>query len=421
MSTPSSPEHSEPEPPPTGPAGPSLAARAALLSGLLVFPACQPQPLTEKTRELATGVYHHTLHLTEGPWSIHVIELDLRKAWKAGIRLRTARPVADEAGLARTSSMAGGAIAAINGGFFYDDSPSGLQISRGRLVAAPRGQSAFAISAEGAPMVAVFNIRTGLITPSGKQLPISLFNRSPGNGGLSCLNRFAAARIDSVRADIGFELQSLGERSVINDTVRARVLQVRRRGWPLKIADGQWLVAGSMDLPEGEIVAGDTVGLFCLLPPAVSRLEEAIGGGPRIVRDGYPSIEYEREKLGRGFTEERHPRTAVGHSQDGRTLFLVTIDGRQPGYSVGMSLAELADFMADDIESFSASGANAYHALNLDGGGSTTMVVGNQVVNRPSDQTGEREVANALLVVAQGPEEEAAGGSMKSGSALSSL
>ena len=199
------------------------------------------------------------------------------------------------------------------------------------------------------------------------------------------------------------------------------MLQVRRRGWPLKIADGQWLVAGSMDLPEGEIVAGDTVGLFCLLPPAVSRLEEAIGGGPRIVRDGYPSIEYEREKLGRGFTEERHPRTAVGHSQDGRTLFLVTIDGRQPGYSVGMSLAELADFMADDIESFSASGANAYHALNLDGGGSTTMVVGNQVVNMPSDQTGEREVANALLVVAQGPDEEAAGGGMKSVSALSSL
>ena len=58
--------------------------------------------------------------------------------------------------------------------------------------------------------------------------------------------------------------------------------------------------------------------------------------------------------------------------------------------------------MANDIGRFSASGANAHQGLNLDGGGSTTMVVGGQVVNRPSDQTGEREVANALLVVAQG-------------------
>ena len=420
MPTPSSPEHSEPEPPSTGPAGPSLGARAALLSGILGLAACQSQPLAEKTRELAAGVYHHALHLTDGPWSIHVIELDLSKAWEAGIRLRTARPFAGEARLARTSSMAGDAIAAINGGFFFDRSPSGLQISRGALVSAPRGQSAFAISSEGVPMVAVFDIRAGMITPSGKLLPISLFNRSPAEGKFSCFNRFAAARIDSVHADIGFELQSLGERSVINDTVRARVMQVRRRGWPLKVDDGQWVVAGSTGMPE-EIAAGDTVGLFCLLPPAVSRLEEAIGGGPRIVRDGYPSIEYERERLGRGFAEERHPRTAVGHSQDGRTLFLVTVDGRQPGYSVGMTLAELAGFMASDIKRFSASGASAHNAINLDGGGSTTMVVANQVVNRPSDQTGEREVANALLVVAQGREGEAAGSRMSSGSPLSSL
>ena len=421
MSTTSSSELPAPDPSCAGPAGPSLTASAALLSCLLGLAACQPQPHAEKTRELAAGVHHHTLHITEGPWSIHVVEIDLPKAWEAGIRLRTARPVAGEAGLARTSNIAGDAIAAINGGFFYDGSPSGLQVSRGELVAAPRGQSAFAISTNGEPMVAVFDIRAGLITPSGKLLPISLFNRSPANGRLSCFNRFAAARMDSVRADVGFELQSLGKRSVINDTVRAQVLQVRRRVWPLKVAAGQWLVAGSMDLPEEEIVAGDTVGLFCLLPPSVSRLEEAMGGGPRIVRDGYPSIEYEREKLGRGFAEERHPRTAVGHSQDGRTLFLVTVDGRQPGYSVGMSLAELAGFMANDIGRFSASNANAHQGLNLDGGGSTTMVVGNQVVNRPSDQTGEREVANALLVVAQGAEDEAAGSGVRPGSALSSL
>ena len=52
------------------------------------------------------------------------------------------------------------------------------------------------------------------------------------------------------------------------------------------------------------------------------------------------------------------------------------------------------------LSDFSLARENAYQALNLDGGGSTTMVVADQVVNNPSDPTGERPVANALLVVA---------------------
>ncbi|RMD98315.1 MAG: phosphodiester glycosidase family protein, partial [Calditrichaeota bacterium] len=66
-------------------------------------------------------------------------------------------------------------------------------------------------------------------------------------------------------------------------------------------------------------------------------------------------------------------------------------DGRQEGYSAGMSLFELAEFMR---------GLGCTEAINLDGGGSTTLVVASRVVNRPSDKTGERPVANALLLVA---------------------
>ena len=65
-----------------------------------------------------------------------------------------------------------------------------------------------------------------------------------------------------------------------------------------------------------------------------------------------------------------------------------------------MSLQELAEFMRMRLADFSFAKENAYQGLNLDGGGSTTMVVGDQVVNSPSDPTGERPVANALLVVA---------------------
>lgn len=86
----------------------------------------------------------------------------------------------------------------------------------------------------------------------------------------------------------------------------------------------------------------------------------------------------------------RHPRTAVGVSADGRTLIILAIDGRQPGYSVGVTLPELADLMLD---------LGAQDALNLDGGGSTSFYLrradGSLVTNRPSDGHW-RPVANHL-------------------------
>ena len=367
-----------------------------------VWIACQPGG-----DELVQGVVHHEIHLSSGPWSIHVVEVDLPIAWKKGVRLRAvdAEPAG---GLETTSSMARGALAAINGGFYVKETfrVAGLQVRDGCLLQKPQGQSAFAITGDGQPLIAVFHLEAGLISADGKSLPIAGFNQRPGADELSFYNYYSQTMYDSVRAEIGFQLQGLDGRSAINDTVATRVMQVRRRAWPLLLERMQWVVAGAKEaLHAGRIAPGDTVQLFLRLEPqrrgfaAVGNIQEAIGGGPRILRDGRVAIEYEEERLSRSFAEDRHPRTAIGYSQDGRTLFLVTVDGRQPGYSVGMSLAELADFMRTRLDGFTRSRDNAYQALNLDGGGSTTMVVRQQVVNSPSDQTGERPVANALLVV----------------------
>ena len=385
------------------------ANRALLLLLLSGLASCRSSIIPSTTEELAPGVYHHSVTLAEGPWAIHVLEVDLPTAWRDGIRLRTAlaRPAAVE-GLERTSAMAArvDAIAGVNGDGYTSGSPArtlGLQISRGGLLARPQRRSAFAVTADGEPMVAVFRFEAGLVTASGQSLPISAFNRDPAADELTYYNRYAQARRDSVRAEIGFQLQSLGKDSVINDTLAARVLQVRRQSWPLKLAAGQWMVAAGAEFPEAEaITAGDTVKLFCSLSPPRGKLEEAIGGGPRIVRDGRASIEFEEEGLTSEFAAliERNPRTAVGYSQDEKTLFIVTVDGRQPGYSVGMSLPELAELMAHKLVNLSRARRNAHQALNLDGGGSTTMVVRREVVNRPSETTGERQVANALLLVA---------------------
>lgn len=90
------------------------------------------------------------------------------------------------------------------------------------------------------------------------------------------------------------------------------------------------------------------------------------------------------------FAAARHPRTAIGFDADGGLLWLVVVDGRQPPLSAGMSLPELANlFLWLGVD----------EALNLDGGGSSVMSVGAQVMNSPSDAGGERPVANSVWLV----------------------
>lgn len=115
-----------------------------------------------------------------------------------------------------------------------------------------------------------------------------------------------------------------------------------------------------------------------------------IGGGPVLVENGQPMITWEEEVFfgsGIGAVSDFQPRTALGYTAAG-DLLLMVVDGRQ-GASRGVSLTELADLMID---------LNAVEALNLDGGGSSTLTVGTTLINRPEGGTAQRPVASALLL-----------------------
>jgi hypothetical protein len=109
---------------------------------------------------------------------------------------------------------------------------------------------------------------------------------------------------------------------------------------------------------------------------------DSMGGYPLLVQEGETVVERCRASLC-----ARHPRTAIGVDGDGRML-LVVVDGRRRK-SVGMDLVQLASLMKR---------LGAVSALNLDGGGSSTMVVRGRVVNKPSDGR-QRPVSSAVLVL----------------------
>ncbi|MCK9225834.1 MAG: phosphodiester glycosidase family protein [Candidatus Muirbacterium halophilum] len=113
----------------------------------------------------------------------------------------------------------------------------------------------------------------------------------------------------------------------------------------------------------------------------------AIGGGPTLIKDGKLHITAIEEKFKPDVVFYNAPRTAAGINKEG-DLCLITLDGRQKGYSSGMKLKDFADFLYSE---------GYYQAMNLDGGGSSTLVIDGKLINRPSDGR-QRNINGAIII-----------------------
>ena len=118
-----------------------------------------------------------------------------------------------------------------------------------------------------------------------------------------------------------------------------------------------------------------------------SEIPNVIGAGPRLVKDGRVYVTAAEEKFPNDISKGRAPRSAVGVTIYGDYIFAV-VDGRQ-AHSRGCTLEEWANILVK---------FGAYNAINLDGGGSTELIVKDSLVNRPSDGR-ERQVASALVIL----------------------
>ena len=265
------------------------------------------------------------------------------------------------------------ALAAINGGFFAVRTgyPLGLVVIDGKLLSTPTGRrSVFAITADGTPVIQSFTFRGTVETDTGRQIPISAVNRPPRQGGLAVYTPEYGPLTPSHR---------------FNAVVRDGAVAGFPAGRVEIPADGYVVSAASGEgrLITEPLVLNQRVRLSLAISPG--RIVHALGGGPRLVRDGEVSVPFRWESFGPAFSRRRTSRSAVGITVTGKVL-LVTVEKSKR--NAGMNLLELARLMRD---------LGAVQAMNLDGGGSSTLVVGGRVVNRA--EGAQRGVASMLLVV----------------------
>jgi Phosphodiester glycosidase len=118
-------------------------------------------------------------------------------------------------------------------------------------------------------------------------------------------------------------------------------------------------------------------------------MQTAIGGGPVLVHHGRERITNDEERMFMGKArEDLHPRTAMGYTRDGK-LIILAVEGRRPGVAEGASLTTLAQMFVE---------LGAQEALNLDGGGSSCLLVMGRETIRPSDKEGQRPVPGVFMI-----------------------
>lgn len=119
------------------------------------------------------------------------------------------------------------------------------------------------------------------------------------------------------------------------------------------------------------------------------KVRTAIGGGPVLVHDGRVRVTNDQERMFMGrAVDDLHPRTAMGYTSDGR-LLIMAVEGRRKGVAEGIGLRELAEVFVS---------LGAREALNLDGGGSSCLLVMGRETVRPSDKEGQRAVPAVFMV-----------------------
>jgi exopolysaccharide biosynthesis protein len=350
-------------------------------------------PLVRRTQGLADGVSHRVVH-TNGV-TAHVLTIDLAASSSVDTVLSNNALRSFET----TSSMArrSGAVAAVNGDY-------GLSSGRPVHVFAHDGElgqtaqilgRALGIDASGTKVSMGFPSATSTLsvqTDTGTAtIAVPRWNSGPADADNVASFTAAGADLETPpNGDCYAGLAPTGDKVVHPDGGVDTPLQVTGRrcgGDAALVPTTGAILDGSAFHASGDLVASLRAGSPGQLTQSMgfAGAVDVIGGNPMLLVNGTVQS---ADVDGTGGYFGPNPRTAVGTTGDGK-LLIVVVDGREYGYSAGMTLRQLAEFMA---------ALGARDAINLDGGGSSTMWINGRIANRPSDPT-ERPVSSALVVL----------------------
>lgn len=345
-----------------------MTMEPATVTVLIIPPALATSPLPP-------SVAYETLraHTRAGTTGVHLLRINPEDP---ELEIRPVLAVDMVSGTETTSTIATRheAVAAVNGGYFGGPAmPLGLVVINGELVSLPLPRrSVLAFPHGGPPVIRDFQFAGRVYAHKDQWAPIAGVNSLPQPGGVTVFMPQYGPLTPPVA------LGAVVRRDIVERVASGRILIPR---------DGYVLTANEGDTEFlARLHPGQRLALSLDLDPDL-HVMNALGGGPRLVKGGRAFVPFAWESFSSPLTWRRAARTAVGITPSGK-LLLVTVDGgsRQ---NPGMTLPEMGDLMAT---------LGAQDAMNLDGGGSATMVVGGRIVNAPSDGF-ERMVASALVVL----------------------
>lgn len=373
---------------------------------LFSFYSIFPQINVQET-QITDGVVHKRIVNQSDTLVINILKVDIKRpditirAVKANELLGTKETTSQMFERYRSSGF--NVIAAINADFFeVNGEVISNMISNGEIVKAVKfsdspfnrfTNSQLAVDKDDNLFIDQFIYSGNLILPNGISEEIYRVNDKPDSNSIILYNRFQGKITPDLPREwfvvdfVLFPLYSASDTLIYITTAKTtfRNFEIPKEGLILSANNkyGYYL--------DREVQVGDTIKIVNEFSPKIKNLNSLIGGWPVLVKDGQNIIRRNSslEGVTKKFSEQRHPRSGIGFSADKNTFYLITVDGRQQS-SRGMTLLEFANLMITE---------GIYSGLNLDGGGSTTMVINGRVVNNPSDATGERLVGNSLLII----------------------
>lgn len=351
--------------------------------------------LTEQTR-LSTGItYERIERFTSVGWmNINVIRANLSDEYTKIEPITSEKGVGNRAPL---SSMikSSGAIAGVNGDFFYMGDPTytyGPLIKDEKIITSPLpysyGYPTVSMLLNNNVDISVWNPKITLYGSDSIAFDITVLNKTSSiDWGATILTT------DWNSTSPGYD----GKKDIVEVVVIDNTVSEIRKNQPSTVIPKQGYVIASSNATTMEqmmksFIPGQNVTLNIELDFSPENVEWAFGALNYLVKDGQLN-EISDEVLG------TNPRTAIGFNKDNTEMIMVTIDGRNKNY-VGVKQTELAEIMMS---------LGAYNAVNMDGGGSTTMGVdflknsNITVVNIPSDGR-ERKIASGVGVFNTSPE-----------------